>query len=80
MARAWKLRSASAAGSARIAPSGPPSAVGAPRNGRVWISITMMPMPDMNPGHHHVRRVGHEAAESQHAEQHLHAARPASPP
>ena len=49
MARALKLTSRSASGNARTAPIGPPSAVGAPRNGRIWINITMTPMPDMNP-------------------------------
>ena len=49
MAKALMLASAKADGSARSVPSGPPSAVGAPRNGRIWISITMTPMPDMNP-------------------------------
>ena len=49
MTRALTLRFASASGSARSAPTAPPEAVGAPRNGSVWISMTMMPMPVMKP-------------------------------
>ena len=38
-----------ASGSARIAPIGPPGAGARPRNGRLWIMMMMMPIPDMNP-------------------------------
>ena len=49
MAKALMLALASASGSARRVPIGPPSAVVAPRNGSVWISITITPIPDMKP-------------------------------
>ena len=49
MANALTFMLATAAGSARMAPMGPPSAGAAPRNGSVWISMTMTPIPDMNP-------------------------------
>ena len=39
----------SAAGRSPTAPMGPSGEVGAPRNGNTWISMMMIPMPDMNP-------------------------------
>ena len=49
IAVALKLTLPNASGNARIMPMGPPMAVGAPRNGRTWIMMTMMPIPDINP-------------------------------
>ena len=49
MARALGFNPASAPGSERNAPIGPSGDVGAPRNGSTWISMMMMPIPDMNP-------------------------------
>ena len=38
-----------AAGHAWMAPIGPPETVPIPINGRVWMTMMIMPMPDMNP-------------------------------
>ena len=49
IATALALMSPSASGNARIAPTAPPGTTGVPRNGKTWITMMMMPMPDMNP-------------------------------
>ena len=49
MAKALLLISATATDNAPIAPKAPPEAVGAPRKGKLWISMMMTPIPDMNP-------------------------------
>ena len=41
----WLIKS----GQARMAPTGPPVATSAPRNGSVWVRNMMIPTPDMNP-------------------------------
>ena len=49
MAKAPVLTLAASSGHARIAPSAPPGAAGMPSSGKVCISMTMMPIPDMKP-------------------------------
>ena len=71
MANALKLMSGITSGHDLTAPSGPPCATGAPRNGSVCSRMMITPMPDMNPGYHRVRRVGYESPDSQHAEENL---------
>jgi hypothetical protein len=49
IARASGFSMAGTSGHARIEPSGPPGAVSMPKNGRVWMTMMMMPIPDMKP-------------------------------
>ena len=49
IAKEFGLMSLITSGHERTAPIGPPSATGAPRNGRVCSSMIITPMPDMNP-------------------------------
>ena len=49
MAKALTLILLAASGSAAIAPRVPPAAGGDPRNGEAWISMMMIPIPDMSP-------------------------------
>ena len=49
MMKELALKSWRASGMTRMALLGPPVRVSAPRNGRTWSSMMMMPMPDMNP-------------------------------
>ena len=49
MANALRSKLLTASGQARTAPSGPPSAKGAPMKGRVCNRMMITPMPDMNP-------------------------------